>query len=135
MDYPLQLPDQLTPYLKSLRKEHGLSQAQLGQMVGVGQARMADIENNPGSVSVDQMMKVLAALDARLFLRQWIGAREPTANFAVRSKQAAAREKTAVPGAQTVAERPAPGSDKLSEAGKSTAAKKSTHRAVPKGSW
>jgi HTH-type transcriptional regulator/antitoxin HipB len=70
MDYPLLLVDQLTPYLKSLRKELGLSQAELGLQVGVGQARMADIENRPGSVSVEQMMKVLAALDARLVIRQ-----------------------------------------------------------------
>jgi HTH-type transcriptional regulator/antitoxin HipB len=134
MDYPLQLPDQLTPYLKSLRKEHGLSQAQLGQMVGVGQARMADIENSPGSVSVDQMMKVLAALDARLFIRQWIGTREPAAEFAVGNKQAGARKKITEPVAGSVKDRPASGTGKR-KADISVPGKTSTRRAVPKGSW
>lgn len=36
--------------------------------MGVGQARIAEIENNPGVVSVDQLMKVLSALRASLLL-------------------------------------------------------------------
>jgi len=35
----------------------------------VGQARIAEIEANPGVVGLDQLMKLLSALDASLVLR------------------------------------------------------------------
>lgn len=68
MNYPLRLPDQLRPHLRALRKRHGLTQAQLGALVGVKQARIAEIEANPGAVSLDQLSRVLAALGATLHL-------------------------------------------------------------------
>ena len=68
MNYPLRIPDQLKPHLRALRKSHGLTQAQLGALVGVKQARIAEIEANPGAVSLDQLAKVLAALGATLHL-------------------------------------------------------------------
>ncbi|ADX48306.1 helix-turn-helix domain protein [Paracidovorax avenae ATCC 19860] len=69
MDYPLHLTSQLREHLRALRKARGLTQAALGQMLGVGQARIAEIEGNPGAVSVDQLMKVLSALRASLVVR------------------------------------------------------------------
>lgn len=69
MDYPIQISNQLREYLRALRKERGLTQAALGQLVGVGQARIAEIENNPGVVSVDQLMKLVSALRVSLVLR------------------------------------------------------------------
>ena len=65
---PIQTPDQLSVHIKSLRKARGLTQAQLGARLGVKQVRVADIERNPGSVSLDQLLRVLHALDARLQL-------------------------------------------------------------------
>jgi HTH-type transcriptional regulator/antitoxin HipB len=65
---PIHTPDQLAVHIKSLRKARGLTQAQLGARLGVKQVRVADIERNPGSVSVDQLLRVLHALDARLQL-------------------------------------------------------------------
>jgi HTH-type transcriptional regulator/antitoxin HipB len=59
---------ELSAHLKALRKTHKLTQAQLGQRLGVKQTRMADIEKNPGVVSVAQLLEVLHALDARLLL-------------------------------------------------------------------
>lgn len=59
---------ELSGHLKALRKAHRLTQAQLGQRLGVKQTRMADIEKNPGVVSVAQLIDVLHALDARLLL-------------------------------------------------------------------
>ena len=44
MSFPLRLPDQLKQHLRALRKERGLTQAQLGALVGVKQARIAGIE-------------------------------------------------------------------------------------------
>lgn len=69
MDYPIQTPSQLTTHLKSLRKAKGLSQTQLGLLLGIGQARIADIEKNPGLISVEQLLRILHALDTRLALK------------------------------------------------------------------
>ena len=68
MNYPLRIPDQLRPHLRALRKRHGLTQAQLGALLGVKQARIAEIEANPGAVSLEQLSRVLAALGATLHL-------------------------------------------------------------------
>lgn len=70
MDYAIRLADQLRAHLRSLRKQRGLTQAQLGQRLGIGQARMAEIEARPGLVSVDQLMQILSALGATLVLRE-----------------------------------------------------------------
>lgn len=69
MDYPIQTSSQLSEHLKSLRKAKGLSQTQLGQLLGIGQVRVADIEKNPGLVRVDQLLQILHTLDARLALK------------------------------------------------------------------
>jgi HTH-type transcriptional regulator/antitoxin HipB len=69
MDFPIHLTSQLREHLRALRKARGLTQAALGRLLGVGQARIAEIESNPGAVSVDQLMKVLSALRASLLLR------------------------------------------------------------------
>ncbi|WP_312844270.1 helix-turn-helix transcriptional regulator [Diaphorobacter nitroreducens] len=68
MHFPLHFSSQLRQHLRALRKARGLTQADLGRLLGVGQARIAEIENNPGVVSIDQMMKVLSALRASLTL-------------------------------------------------------------------
>jgi HTH-type transcriptional regulator / antitoxin HipB len=68
MSFPLRLPGQLKQHLRALRKSRGLTQAQLGALVGVKQARIAEIEANPGAVSLDQLTRVLAALGGTLHL-------------------------------------------------------------------
>lgn len=65
----LQLPDQLGPHLRSLRRARKLTQSALAAHIGVSQARIAAIEANPGAVSVAQLMTILAALGADLALR------------------------------------------------------------------
>ena len=69
MDYPLRFADQLRAHLQALRKKRGLTQAQAGALVGVSQARIAEIEANPGAVGFEQLMKLLAALGASISLR------------------------------------------------------------------
>lgn len=69
MDHVIQTPAQLSAHLKSLRQARGLSQADLGKLLGVGQVRIANIEKDPGAVSVDQLIRILHLLDARLVLR------------------------------------------------------------------
>jgi len=70
MDYPLKMADQLRPQLRSLRKKRGLTQAQLGEAIGVTQARIVEIEANPGIVNLQQIMQVLNALGAALVIRE-----------------------------------------------------------------
>src|SRR3569832_2298291 len=67
---PIQTSSQLSAHLNSLRKRRGLTQAQLGERIGVKQVRVADIERAPGSVSLEQLLQMLHALDAKLFLAE-----------------------------------------------------------------
>jgi HTH-type transcriptional regulator/antitoxin HipB len=69
MDYAIQTPQQLSAHLRALRKARGLSQAALGEALGVGQTRVARIEGNPTAVSVEQLIEVLGALGVQLVLR------------------------------------------------------------------
>jgi HTH-type transcriptional regulator/antitoxin HipB len=69
MDYTIQSPLQLASHLRALRKTRGLSQQQLGERLGLSQSRIARIEADPGSVSVEQFLAVLAALRTTLLLR------------------------------------------------------------------
>ncbi|VTU17900.1 antitoxin HipB [Variovorax sp. PBS-H4] len=84
MDYAIRLTDQLKPHLQALRKQRGLTQAQLGQRLGLGQARIAEIEAKPGLISVDQLVQVLSALGATLVLRELT---ESAASSAVPAQQ------------------------------------------------
>jgi HTH-type transcriptional regulator/antitoxin HipB len=70
MDYLLSFPAQLSQHLRSLRKALGLSQVQLAQRIGVTQSRIADLEKNASSISLDHLHKVLAALGVELVLRE-----------------------------------------------------------------
>lgn len=69
MDYSILFPDQLKSHLKSLRKARGLTQLQLGRLLGLGQVRVAEIEANPAAISVDQLFKLLSALNVGVLLR------------------------------------------------------------------
>lgn len=69
MDYPLKTTEQLRQQIRSLRKKRHLTQARLGVLIGVTQARVVEIEANPGSVSLQQIMQVLHALGAGVVIR------------------------------------------------------------------
>lgn len=66
---PLQTPAQLADHLRSFRKARGLTQAQLGRLVGIDQSRIARIENSPGRVSARTLLQLLTALHVRVFLQ------------------------------------------------------------------
>lgn len=68
--YPIHFSAQLRQHLRALRKKHGLTQAQVGALIGVSQARIAEIEANPGLVSLEQMLQLLAALGVTLTLQE-----------------------------------------------------------------
>lgn len=69
-EYPLRFPSQLRQHLRALRKSRHLTQAQLGDLVGVSQARIAEIEANPGLVRFEQLMQLLSALEVTISLSE-----------------------------------------------------------------
>lgn len=68
-DLILQLPSQLGPHLRALRRARQMTQSDLATRLGVTQARIAAIEANPAAVSCGQLMAILAALGVEIALR------------------------------------------------------------------
>jgi HTH-type transcriptional regulator/antitoxin HipB len=66
MNHPVATAPQLRAVLKGLRQARDLSQAQVGQLLGVNQKRAARIEANPGVTSFDQIARLVTALGGRL---------------------------------------------------------------------
>jgi HTH-type transcriptional regulator / antitoxin HipB len=69
-NYPIRFAAQLRQHLKAFRKARTLTQAQLGDLVGVSQARIAEIEANPGLVRFEQLMQILSALGVTIILNE-----------------------------------------------------------------
>ena len=59
---------QLTDYVRALRKTHGYTQADLGRKLGVSAMRVATIEKDVGRLSTKSLIVLLQLLDARLDL-------------------------------------------------------------------
>ncbi|HQT82490.1 MAG TPA: helix-turn-helix transcriptional regulator [Ferrovaceae bacterium] len=66
--YPIQLSTQLSQHLRSFRQHRKMTQRQLAQSLGLTQSRIADIEADPGKVSVENLLKILSALNVQLVL-------------------------------------------------------------------
>lgn len=97
--FPVHFPDQLRPHMRALRKARGLTQAELGALIGVSQARVAEIEAKPGLVSFEQLMKLLSVLGITVVLHE-----DAPAEVSVNRARAPARSKaTASSGAGKVA--------------------------------
>ena len=75
--YPVDTPQQLRTILRSLRQSRGLTQTQLGQMLGVSQKRIARIEANPEVTAFDQITRMVTALGYRLFVEDPKGRPNP----------------------------------------------------------
>lgn len=72
MSYPtfaIRTSSQLTPVLKRLRRERGLTQAAFGKLVGLSQERISAIENHPERVTIDQLFTILMALGAEVAIQ------------------------------------------------------------------
>ena len=69
LEFHLQSPKQFAVYLRSLRRSRGLTQRQLGQILGVTGARISEIEKDPGAVGLTQVLKLLHVLGARAVLQ------------------------------------------------------------------
>lgn len=68
MSYPIATAAQLRAMLRALRKSRALSQAAVGQLLGVNQKRVARIESTPGKTSFDQITQLVSALGGRLVI-------------------------------------------------------------------
>ena len=90
MDYPIQSPGQLSSHLRALRKARGLSQAQLGAALRVGQTRIVRIEHDPTAISVEQFLGLLNALGVQMVLRADVS-RHATSSVAAPAKSAGTR--------------------------------------------
>jgi HTH-type transcriptional regulator/antitoxin HipB len=77
MNYPVSTSAQLKAVLRALRKDRQLSQADLGQRIGVNQKRVARIEGEPGVTSFDQIARIVSALGGRLVVEQESAAPSP----------------------------------------------------------
>ncbi|HEX7636964.1 MAG TPA: helix-turn-helix domain-containing protein [Burkholderiaceae bacterium] len=69
MDYRVEAVGQLRDQLRALRRNAGLTQAELGRRLGVSQARVAEMEGAPGSVSTERFLEILHALGSEMVLR------------------------------------------------------------------
>jgi HTH-type transcriptional regulator/antitoxin HipB len=68
--YPVDTPQQLRTILRSLRESRGLTQAQLGQLLGVSQKRIARIEAAPQVTAFDQIARMVSAMGGRLVIEE-----------------------------------------------------------------
>lgn len=76
MRYPLETGPQLSTLLRALRQSRQLTQAELGERLGVNQKRIARIEAAPGVTSFDQISRLVALMGHRLVLEE-LPATEP----------------------------------------------------------
>ncbi len=63
---PLVMASQLGVVLQGARKSLKLTQAQLGERLGLSQRRVSELERAPGTLSVDQLMALCAQLGLQL---------------------------------------------------------------------
>lgn len=52
--------------IKKLRIENNLTQAQLGELIGVQRAHISKLENNASNITIGTLLKVINALNAQI---------------------------------------------------------------------
>ena len=74
MSYPIKTLSQLPLILKGFRKEKRLTQAAMGEKLGITQQSYAAFEANPAVATLDRLFVVLRLLDVEISLDQVIRA-------------------------------------------------------------
>ncbi len=64
-EYELQL-DLIGQAIKQTRQERKLTQEELGRLIGVQKAQISRIENNTSNVTIETLMRVFNALQAKV---------------------------------------------------------------------
>lgn len=67
-NFPVSTAIQLSQTLKALRRSVGLSQEEVGMLLGVNQQRVARIEAKPERASFEQISRLVCALVGRVML-------------------------------------------------------------------
>jgi len=57
----------LAGIIKERRRDKGLSQLEVGRLVGVRQATISKLENDPGSTKLETLFRVISALGIGLY--------------------------------------------------------------------
>ena len=68
-EFVIRTPKQLGPVLQGYRKSRSLTQAAVGQVVGVPQSEISRLELDASGSSLSRIFKLLAALDLELVIR------------------------------------------------------------------
>lgn len=66
--FPIKTAQQLTEYVRALRKSRGQTQADIARLMGVSTMRVATIEKDVGRLSTGRLLALLQLLGARLDL-------------------------------------------------------------------
>lgn len=69
-NYQVNSPQQLRTILRTLRQSRGLTQTQLGQMLGVTQKRIARIEAAPEVTAFDQIARMVSSMGCSLVIEE-----------------------------------------------------------------
>ncbi|UJF29387.1 helix-turn-helix domain-containing protein [Kaistella sp. 97-N-M2] len=67
-EYELQM-DLIGKAIKETRKERNLTQEELGKLVGVQKAQISRLESNASNATMDTLLKVFSALQAKVTLQ------------------------------------------------------------------
>ena len=67
-EYELQM-DSIGKAIKQTRQERHLTQEELGKLIGVQKAQISRLENNPSNVTMDTLIRVFTALQAKIKLQ------------------------------------------------------------------
>lgn len=67
-EYELQL-ELIGHAIKMTRKERNLTQEELGKLIGVQKSQISRLENNASNVTMDTLLRVFAALRAKVKLQ------------------------------------------------------------------
>lgn len=69
MNQILSVPSQVGLVLRAVRKSAKLSQKQLATKLGLSQNRVSELETDPGSMRVDQLLAVISVLGLELHVQ------------------------------------------------------------------
>ena len=67
--YTIQTPQQLAPLLRALRKQRGLTQAELARRLDITRQAVTALELRPETATFERLMKVWAVLGLEVSLR------------------------------------------------------------------
>lgn len=60
---------QLSAYIQDVRQSQGLSQAKIGEKIGLRQGTISNFEQNPDSTKLDTFFKLISALELEIELK------------------------------------------------------------------